>query len=143
VAAVVALVQRNVRAALFLVVSIGLCESVTSVAKGLAHRPRPATALATAPSSSFPSGHAVAVMVGVLALLTVFVPLLGERGRMAATLVGAAVVVAIGFGRVALNVHHPSDVLAGWALGYVFYCLCLLLLNPSRSRLEQRRPDRV
>jgi len=29
--------------------------------------------------------------------------------------------LAIGIGRVVLNVHYPSDVLAGWALGYAYF----------------------
>jgi membrane-associated phospholipid phosphatase len=45
---------------------------------------------------------------------------------------GAAVVVLIGVGRVVLNVHYPSDVLAGWALGYAYFVACLLMVPPSR-----------
>jgi membrane-associated phospholipid phosphatase len=33
---------------------------------------------------------------------------------------------------VVLNVHHPSDVLAGWALGYAYFVACLLMVPPSR-----------
>ncbi|MGH3560643.1 MAG: phosphatase PAP2 family protein, partial [Mycobacterium sp.] len=51
--------------------------------------------------------------------------------RVAAVAVGALIVVAVGFGRVALNVHHPSDVLAGWALGYVYFLVCARLLRPT------------
>jgi membrane-associated phospholipid phosphatase len=38
----------------------------------------------------------------------------------------AALAFLVGFARVALNVHHPSDVVAGWALGFLYYLLCLL-----------------
>jgi undecaprenyl-diphosphatase len=105
---VVALVRRNLRIALFLVISV------------------------YAYSTSFPSGHAVGVMVGVLALLTVALPVV--RRPLRAWLIGLGVVVvfAIGVGRVVLNVHHPSDVLAGWALGYAYFVACLLILRPQR-----------
>ena len=38
----------------------------------------------------------------------------------------------IGIGRVVLNVHHPTDVVAGWALGYAYFVACLLVVPPSR-----------
>jgi membrane-associated phospholipid phosphatase len=69
-----ALVRRNLRVAFFLVISIELSGIITEIAKYAANRPRPATALVSAPSTSFPSGHALCVMVGVLALLTVVLP---------------------------------------------------------------------
>ena len=47
---------------------------------------------------------------------------------------GAVIVVAIGVGRVVLNVHHPSDVVAGWALGYAYFVACLLMVPPMRPR---------
>jgi membrane-associated phospholipid phosphatase len=124
VAAVVALVQRKLRAAMFLVVSIEFSELATQVAKSLADRPRPVTALVSASSSSFPSGHALAGVVAVLALLTVLLPAMSHRLDVVAFSVGALIVLAVGFGRVALNVHHPSDVLAGWALGYLYFAAC-------------------
>ena len=44
--------------------------------------------------------------------------------------VGAGLVFLVGFARVILNVHHPSDVVAGWALGYLYYLLCVRLVPP-------------
>lgn len=126
---VLAFVHARRRIAWFLVLSIELSGLVTEVAKSIADRSRPDTQMVYAFGSSFPSGHAVGVMVGVLALLTVAWPVLG-RWRLSAVLLGALVIVAVGVGRVALNVHHPSDVLAGWALGYVYYLLCVRLVPP-------------
>ena len=112
-----ALVRRNLRVALFLVISVELSGLITEIAKQAANRPRPATALVSAPSTSFPSGHALGVMVGVLALLTVALPVIHRSLRVWLIAFGAVTVIAIGIGRVVLNVHHPSDVVAGWALG--------------------------
>ena len=127
---VVALVRRQRRIALFLFLTIELSAVTTEVAKFLADRPRPATALVHALSTSFPSGHALGVMVAVLALLTLAWPRLHPRLRGWWVVAGVLVVVAIGVGRVVLNVHHPSDVLAGWALGYGYFVVCLLLVPP-------------
>jgi len=129
---VVAFARRNVRIAMFLIVSVELCGLVTEIAKTLVHRPRPASALVHAASSSFPSGHAVGVMVGVAALLTVGLPLVDPAKRAWLIALGVAVIVSIGAGRVILNVHHPSDVLAGWALGWAYFVVCLLVVRPIR-----------
>jgi membrane-associated phospholipid phosphatase len=127
-----ALVRRNLRVAFFLLISVELSGLITEIGKRAANRPRPATALVSAPSSSFPSGHALGVMVAVLALLTVVLPVIHRPLRAWLVALGALTIIAIGVGRVVLNVHHPSDVLAGWALGYAYFVACLLMVPPSR-----------
>lgn len=127
---VVALVRRHRRIALFLFLTIELSAATTEVAKYLADRPRPDTALVHALSTSFPSGHALGVMVAVLALLTLAWPTMRPHRRGWWVAAGALVVVAIGVGRVVLNVHHPSDVVAGWALGYAWFVVVYLLCPP-------------
>jgi undecaprenyl-diphosphatase len=129
---VFALVRRNVRVAMFLAISVELSGVVTEIAKYASSRPRPITALVAAPSSSFPSGHALGVMVGVLALLTIVRPIVRRPLRAWLVALGALTVAAVGIGRVVLNVHYPSDVLAGWALGYAYFVACLLMMPPAR-----------
>jgi undecaprenyl-diphosphatase len=127
---VIAIVRRNVRAAVFILGTIGIGGFVNQGFKDLANRPRPSTALAGAASSSFPSGHAMGVMVAVLALLAIAWSVFGRVTRTVLLVVGATVVIAVSAGRVVLNVHNPSDVLAGWALGYLWFCLCWFLIRP-------------
>lgn len=127
-----ALTRRNLRVAMFLLISVELSGLITEIAKQAANRPRPATALVSAPSTSFPSGHALGVMVGVLALLTIVLPVIHRSLRVWLIAFGAVTVIAIGIGRAVLNVHYPSDVVAGWALGYAYFVACLLLVPPSR-----------
>jgi membrane-associated phospholipid phosphatase len=131
-AIIFALVRRNLRVAFFLVISVELSGLITEIAKYAANRPRPAGAVVSAPSTSFPSGHALGVMVAILALLTVVLPVIHRPLRAWLVAFGALTVIAIGIGRVVLNVHHPSDVVAGWALGYAYFVACLLLVPPSR-----------
>lgn len=131
VVAPIALVKRQVRIALLLLVCLPLSGFVTMVAKNLADRPRPVTALVIAHSTSFPSGHSLEMVAGVLALLTVLLPMTNSRSRRyAAVMVGALMVVLVGISRVALNVHHPTDVVAGWALGYLYFLACLWVFRP-------------
>jgi len=126
--------RRHLRLALFLVVSVEISGPLTEFAKWLADRPRPDTQMAYALGTSFPSGHALGVMVSVLALLTVAWPVIAERWLIPLAVLGGVAIIAVGIGRVALNVHHPSDVVAGWALGYVYYLLCLAVCRPMAER---------
>jgi membrane-associated phospholipid phosphatase len=128
---VIALTRRKLRVALYLLITVEFTGLITEAAKAAAHRPRPEEALTSSPSTSFPSGHALGVLVAVLALLTVVLPVVRPHLRPWLITIGAIIVVAIGVGRVVLNVHHVSDVLAGWALGYAWYVACTLVVPPS------------
>jgi membrane-associated phospholipid phosphatase len=89
--------------------------------------------LAYAPSTSFPSGHALETTAAWLAFLTLLLPVLTVTWRRVAIAVAAVFLVLVGYSRVALNVHYPSDVLAGWALGYLYFLLCLLVFRPRSA----------
>ncbi|WP_312977247.1 phosphatase PAP2 family protein [Corynebacterium sp.] len=125
------LCRHRVRVAVFLAVSVWGSGIVSSVVKQLANRDRPVTQLVAASGTSFPSGHALGVLVAVGALLIVYSHLVRRSWRTVIVVIGVLLCVAIGVARVALNVHHPSDVLAGWALGYAWLMLCLYLSYPS------------
>lgn len=140
VAAVVAVARRRLRTALFLLVTVEATGVLTQVAKDSVGRYRPTTALVEATSSSFPSGHALGAMVGVGALLAVALPVLRRHARLAAVCAGVLVVAGVGMSRVALSVHYPSDVLAGWALGWAYLCGWAVLLQPWADGVDPVRP---
>lgn len=128
---------RALRTTLFVVATMWLSGPVDVVAKALAHRPRPPEALVSGAMSSFPSGHAFETLTTVLALLVLSEGMFSRRVRVATIVAGALLVVAVGVGRVVLNVHYPSDVLAGWALGYVWFFVCWRLIRPSPGRMRK------
>jgi len=131
VAAVAAAAMRNVRAALLLLACGPLSASVTHTAKDLVHRPRPPTMLVGASSSSFPSGHALEATATLLALLSCLLPMMRRSLRGVAITVTALSVLLVGTSRVALNVHRPSDVMAGWSLGCLYFLVCLMVIRPA------------
>ncbi|WNG88130.1 phosphatase PAP2 family protein [Mycobacterium sp. ITM-2016-00317] len=135
---VIALTRRRYRLAVFLLLTVELSGPLTEAAKHIADRPRPDTAMVSAMSSAFPSGHALGVMVSVAALLTVALPVVRPRWRTALIALGVLLILTIGAGRVVLNVHHPSDVVAGWGLGYAYFVGCLLLVKPVRAAAGTR-----
>lgn len=127
---IAAALRRQWRTVGFLAVVVMLTGPLTAAAKAISDRPRPDTALAFASSTSFPSGHALGAMVGVLTFLTLLWPHIPARGRPPVIAVGTLIILTVGLSRIALNVHHPTDVAAGWALGYLWYRLCLWIIPP-------------
>lgn len=87
--------------------------------------------------SSFPSGHSQSVVVTWVSVLLVVgwaTVLAGQAARVASVLFVVLAVAAVGWSRVALGVHWPSDVLGGWSLGsaWVLAATAVLLGVPSR-----------
>lgn len=81
-------------------------------------RPRWPDPVASADYAAFPSGHAMTAMV-VCGLLLWLLRRYGAAGRRWgwAVAVAAASVAGVGFTRMYLGVHWPSDVLGGWLFG--------------------------
>ena len=118
--------KRGERKAAYLLVGGSLsAEALTQLLKTLIHRPRPEVFFGLVPTEtySFPSGHAFVpvvyfgVLAGVLAA--------GPRWRATVVLVAAF----LGFSRVYLGYHYPSDVVAGWALAVVWLTLWAIIAD--------------
>ena len=71
--------------------------------------------------------------VGILTFITVLWPTIRERWRILLACTGVALILLVGFARVALNIHHPSDVLAGWSLGVAYYLVIASGFSPYQS----------
>lgn len=81
-------------------------------------------------SHSFPSGHSAMAAAIYLTLATVIASLEPKRRTKALCYVVALSVVGlVGFSRVYLGVHWPSDVLAGWSLGAGWALLAWIALS--------------
>ena len=132
--ALVLLVKRKVRSAPLLLVCASLSGLATVAAKSLVNRPRPGTQLVTAVSTSFPSGHALQTTAGVLGLLTVVLPMMSWATARVRVAVAGLSLLMVGIARVALNVHYPSDVIAGCALGCLYFLVCLWVFRPVSRR---------
>ena len=119
--------RRGLRlAAVLLVVSTGGSIVLTTVLKGVFQRARPELFDSGYHASfySFPSGHAT-VAVGFYGMLTVILAYqLGGLARWAVAVSGVLVVLLIGFSRLYLGVHYPTDILAGY-LSALLWLVCV------------------
>lgn len=124
-------------------VEVGGAAALDLALKHLFARPRPTLFPHLVPESgfSFPSGHAVGDLAFFLAL-AMLLRRRGPPGRSWLGLVGVLLALLIGASRPYLQVHYPSDILAGWALGAAWVLLVQLLLVRPRGR-RPRVPSRA
>lgn len=125
------------RAAWTWLAAVGGSMVVTQLIKRLVARPRPALWASLRPEHtfSFPSGHAMdtAAIAAALVLLSWNWP-----GRGWVRGLAPLFALAVGWARVYLGVHNPSDVLAGWAAALTWVAAVHLLAGPGPGRGSQR-----
>ena len=102
------------------------------------HRARPDLSLHLISQGgySFPSGHSFTVLIfyGML----IWLSRKHLKNRTAANLITAllsCLILLIGFSRIYLGVHFPTDVLGGWSLGI---CLLMILISGLQA-MEQKK----
>jgi membrane-associated phospholipid phosphatase len=138
--AVVALAaKRHWRGATALAISVLATQVVVSVAKVLVSRPRPdESGEVVHPSGfSFPSAHSASAVALYVMLALIAGSALRKRVWQPAWIAAIALVAIIGFSRVYLGAHYPTDVLAGWLIGGILvlgsWALCSRLPVPDRA----------
>lgn len=87
---------------------------------------------------SFPSGHSMASSALAFSIIVV---LWNTRWRVPAIVLGGLYMLYVGFTRLYLGVHYPSDVLGGWAVSFAWVLLVWLLFHRSRRATSHDRPQ--
>lgn len=114
-------IWRGLNTSLQALVTITTGNFLNHLVKGWIARPRPdGQVLLHYAGWSFPSGHSAGVMVtaGFLILLVLRTKWPTGWRHFIATLLGILILL-IGFSRIYVGAHFPSDVLGGWLLGVI------------------------
>lgn len=134
--------RRIDEAVLLCIAAVGI-EILNGGLKLLFHRPRPALAYVHLDTYSFPSGHAAASAAIYAVVFYLLARQASRAGRIALAIGYVALVAAVGFSRLYLEVHYLSDVLAGVALGAAWASACLFLLETRDDIAVKLLPRRA
>jgi undecaprenyl-diphosphatase len=132
---------RGARIAALWAAACGLLGAALEVGvKEAVARPRPLLPqpVSTATGWSFPSGHAMTAATVLPVLVVVAWPHLRRRWTRALTAtVAGALVFLVGWTRIGLGVHWPSDVLGGWLLAGFTVCAVTAGVDAWRPNTRQ------
>lgn len=128
------LVQKKTLNSLYVVLTMLGTFLVNTGLKLYFGRTRPALwpALVEEGSHSFPSGHA---MISMAIALTLVILCYNSKFKKTIIILGVLYVIIIGFTRLYLGVHYPSDVLGGWMASILWVALVTkMMLKNERFR---------
>ncbi|MDO5028859.1 MAG: phosphatase PAP2 family protein [Bacillota bacterium] len=84
-------------------------------------------------TQSYPSGHAMTNTCMYLFLAYFYGTYVNPKRKGLAFGLAIFFSLVMGFSRVYMGVHYPSDVIGGFLSGYFFYCLTVFVLEYSRA----------
>lgn len=134
------LFKRNLLAAASIALSVALANEVNKLLKDLFGRERPDLEhLAHVDSLSFPSGHAMVGLVVYVFIAYLIIEGMTSIGKRVVVILAAVLLLLIGASRIILQVHYPSDVIGGFAFGYIWVFFSILLYNYLKKFKRNKR----
>jgi membrane-associated phospholipid phosphatase len=131
--------RKNFVGAAAIILSVVLGNEMNKLLKELIARPRPDLEhFAPVNSNSFPSGHAMVGFIVYFFLAYLIIESLKTKSNK--VIVGAfagLLLLLIGASRIILNVHYPSDVIAGFAFGYIWVFIWSMLYHYFRMKFKR------
>ncbi len=130
--------KKKMFALFFLLTILGSILSAVTF-KALFDIPRPMSTLAQALGPGFPSTHATAAAVFFLTLFYVVRHTIKDRTiSFLFEVVAISLIILCGISRLYLSVHWPSDVIAGFALGFFWVTLAVLIMKRQEEKHQKR-----
>ena len=130
--------RRKFKAAIIIGTSVAGAALLNVGLKFLFERTRPDLweQLVLETSFSFPSGHS---MISAALGLAVILICWGTRYRWFVVTFVSLYIFLIGFSRLYLGVHYPTDVLAGWLVSGAWVAIVAITLQSSRIQLMGKK----
>ena len=137
---------RKPAIAAFTATAVGTGAVMGTLLKAFYERARPDIVehLVGTHSASFPSGHAMNSAIVYLTLAVLVARSSESRSvRRYLILVAILLTLAVGFSRVYLGVHWPTDVVAGWTVGGVWAILSSLVAKRLQAQYKVEKPGQA
>ncbi|WP_102271905.1 phosphatase PAP2 family protein [Cytobacillus massiliigabonensis] len=129
--------KRDYLAMAIFVFAVAFGNELNKWLKNAAGRPRPDLEhLVAVKSLSFPSGHAMMGMI--LYMMIAYIIMSGLESRTLRWLIGVLAgiwILFMGISRVVMQVHYPSDVAAGFAMGFIWVTIWISLYELYKTNL--------
>ncbi|MBW4631026.1 MAG: phosphatase PAP2 family protein [Iphinoe sp. HA4291-MV1] len=137
--ALILLLRRRWRSLTYILITTFGSAIINRTAKEFWHRVRPHLWDSVAPefSYAFPSGHAMTSMtlIAILVILT-----WDSAWRWVVVIFGSLYVLAIGWTRLYLGVHFPSDIIAGWMVAVAWAIGVNFIIKPNLQPTSAVQP---
>lgn len=132
--------KRDYTAMATVALAVALGNEVNKLLKEWVGRERPELEhLDEVASLSFPSGHA---MVGIILYMLIayflvkYIP--SKKGKWIAAIICTIIILLLGMSRIILHVHYPTDVIGGYAFGFIWAFLWMLIYEMVKEWLKRK-----
>lgn len=121
--------SKPVKALMVAITGIGQY-SIVAALKTAFGRTRPLDFLITPPTTfSFPSGHSASAMTFFMLVGFILTVTMGKKGKFLLLLLFFLLALLIGYSRIYLRVHYPTDVLSGFCVAFFWLAMMKMLFN--------------
>ncbi len=129
------IIRKNNRLALRLAIVSLSSLSLMTFFKTIFQRQRPEQPMVDGVTNfSFPSGHAfMSVAFYGLLIWLAAINIINKRVRQLVIAFLLSLILLIGFSRIYLRMHYPTDVVAGYCMGFIWLMFCLWLTDKAQQ----------
>jgi Membrane-associated phospholipid phosphatase len=133
------IVKRYYYAAIYLVLNKVIVAGLNSLIKIIVERPRPShTHYVYAGGYSFPSGHSASSFALYISIMIISLYIFRKiKLKITISTICILMVFLIGYSRIFLGVHYPSDVLGGYLLAAIILTFNTLLFRTKNLSILQ------